>query len=464
MRGTSNESAVLNFTRHIPAIEAVFEVGMLGSCTDPHLACSPDGVALVKADSSVSVFLHGAGDIQCEGNALWIAPVEIKTKVSASTVQESLGLMNSASIHCFICDETCREHIPKDHMLQMLHQATVMKCSLAIYVASAETGVLYTVFMRVNVEIRNVALSALNLVSASVVKWAHETENRIPSFVPSNQRSALQSRLDFWSAVNNHVISTGPFQPLKLFKHATQSFYSKTKGGVDGATQYRAVLTSSGSQLAWEQKLITQVLKSLSINAFLAWRIFERRDLVNTSATFKSLDNYRCALNRVQSTSDFMVDASLELLSHAKSIHCNTLAGPSDHDITVADGNKLMQKARGTKRRRLEFFNSEDGISLRLKAEGHIPVHGLKRYCVLCGQNKQSKGTNGKVWRGHRTTICCQVCSVNVCARIYRGLRKSCWSIWHSTKKLVVRDTPCPDRNDEDESDGGDDPEDGSGT
>lgn len=60
----------------------------------------------------------------------------------------------------------------------------------------------------------------------------------------------------------------------------------------------------------------------------------------------------------------------MKLQSHAKSIHCNTLAGPSDHDITVADGNKLMQKARGTKRRRLEFFNSEDGILLRLKVGG----------------------------------------------------------------------------------------------
>lgn len=51
-----------------------------------------------------------------------------------------------------------------------------------------------------------------------------------------------------------------------------------------------------------------------------------------------------------------MVDTLLELLSHAKSILCDKLTGPSDHDITLVDGNKVMQKARGTKRRRLEFF------------------------------------------------------------------------------------------------------------
>lgn len=75
MRGTSNESAILYSTRHIPVIEAGFEPEMLGICTDPNLACYPDDVALVKADSSVSVFLHGAGDIQSEGNAQWIASV-----------------------------------------------------------------------------------------------------------------------------------------------------------------------------------------------------------------------------------------------------------------------------------------------------------------------------------------------------------------------------------------------------
>lgn len=184
-----------------------------------------DDVALLKADSSILVFFHSAGDIQYESNTLWIALIEIKTEVSASTVQESLGLMNSASIYCFTCDETSQEHISKVHILQMLHQTAVMNCSVAIYVASAEIGVLYKIFMHVNVKIQNVAFSALILVSASVMKWVHETNNGIPSFAPYNHLSALQSRLDFWSAVDCHFISTKPFQPLKLFKNATQSFY-----------------------------------------------------------------------------------------------------------------------------------------------------------------------------------------------------------------------------------------------
>lgn len=91
--------------------------------------------------------------------------------MSASTVQESLVLINSASIYCCICDETRQEHTPWiNPMMQMLHQVSGMKSSLAIYVASAETVVLCTVFMCVNVEIRDEVLRALNPESARVVR------------------------------------------------------------------------------------------------------------------------------------------------------------------------------------------------------------------------------------------------------------------------------------------------------
>lgn len=117
-----------------------------------------------------------------------------------------------------------------------------------------------------------------------------------------------------------------------------------------------------------------------------------------------------------------------------------------------------MQKAKGTKKRHLERYNSEDGISLRLKVEGHILAHGLKQYFLLCGQNKQSEGTDRKVWRERRTTFCCKICSVNCFAPIYPALKKGWWSILHSTKKFVGFDTSCPDKNDEDEHDKAENP------
>lgn len=95
------------------------------------------------------------------------------------------------------------------------------------------------------------------------------------------------------------------------------------------------------------------------MNASLAWKMFERRDFVDTSATFKFLEKYQYALNRIQSNSAFMVYALLELLSHAKALRNNILARYDDYKITVADGNILKHKAGGTSRRRLELVNFE---------------------------------------------------------------------------------------------------------
>lgn len=135
-----------------------------------------------------------------------------------------------------------------------------------------------------------------------------------------------------------------------------------------------------GSQLAWEQKLTAQVLKSLSINAFLVGRMYKRRDLVDSTEAFRSLETYRSALNRVQSTAGFMFDASLELLSHAKLLHCDALVGGNEDQVTVCDEKELIQKAGRKKRQRFDFFNLESGVCLRLNVSGHIPTHGVKRY------------------------------------------------------------------------------------
>lgn len=66
----------------------------------PLLACPPDGVALVRVDETVSVYLHGDGHIQYDGNALWVAPLEVKTKVSLNTIGVRMGTMRSEPVFC----------------------------------------------------------------------------------------------------------------------------------------------------------------------------------------------------------------------------------------------------------------------------------------------------------------------------------------------------------------------------
>lgn len=256
----------------------------------------------------------------------------------------------------------------------------------------------------------------------------------MPLFVPRENLDLLHSRWGFWKLVNRHVKTDGPFRPLKLFKHSTQSFYSKTKGGVDGATQQRAILRSATSHFAWEQKLVTQVLKTVCVNAFLAWRIFERRDLLQRVEDFKSLDSFRNALNKVQSTADFMIDASLDLLSHAKTLGAEEeLMEPLEEVVGTEERRALISMAANRKRKRLKIFNSDKGVKLRLSVSGHVPTNSENHYCVLCGQNT---GVQGKGWRGHRSSISCSICTVHLCVRVHTSLRKSCWSLWHSKKEL----------------------------
>lgn len=56
-------------------------------------------------------------------------------------------------------------------------------------------------------------------------------------------------------------------------------------------------------------------LKTIAINAFVAWRMFQRQDRLETIQSFKSIENYRNSLRKMQATADFMCAASKELLS-----------------------------------------------------------------------------------------------------------------------------------------------------
>lgn len=114
--------------------------------------------------------------------------------------------------------------------------------------------------------------------------------------------------------------------------------------------------------------------------------------------------------------------------------------GNSPIRARIEESKRLISLAHGRKRNRLEFFNGTEGVVLRLSVRGHIPKQGPLTWCALCGQNKD----NDAKFRGHRSTYSCQLCSVFLCMRIYPGLRKSCWDVWHTKKELKPRKTPLP--------------------
>jgi hypothetical protein len=277
---------------------------------------------------------------------------------------------------------------------------------------------------------------ALHRGAETSVSWAHDEEAALPLFADRDSRQIVEECLSFWRIVNNHVKEKGAFVPLKLFKHAAQSLYSKTKGGVDGSAQARSILRSSTSSFAWEQKIVSQTLKTLAVNAFHAWRMSQNEDLLQTIDAFCSLDHYRNGLNSVQSLADFVFDVAQELLAYADRLQQQE--DPADLDIieiTDIEEARLLALARRRRGKRLIFFNSPDGIKLRLHVHPHNQrqLPGTPKYCCLCGS-----GASGS--KRHRSTFKCTACDAHLCARAHPGQRKSCWSIWHEARRLNSRD------------------------
>ena len=434
MRGRANEGAVLASLSRRPFVKSIYECGMLAKADAEWLACSPDGVALIDVEDLC--FDSGSSSPP----NLSLASVEIKTSVSRASMDRALALATVDTVTCTVGDQGFREYIPECHMGQILHQLVVLSVNYVIYVSAGEAGIMYIVVVHCSDAVRELCKSALDRIAKPAVFWAYEENPQVPPFADPASAVTLRGRLSFWKIVYNHVKENDAFPPLKLFKHGTQSLYSKTKGGVDGSAQARAILRSSTSSLKWEQKIVSQTLKTLAINAFIAWRMAEKESLLQSKEAFGSLEKFRASLNKVQSLADFIHDVSRELLAHAEILKRTDGLSEEDEtmEVTADEIVHLRALAVSRKKKRIPFFNGSEGARLRLQVRGHEQKQQAQaKYCSLCGNN-----TDG--WRGHRTTFKCSHCDVHLCVRTYPGLRKSCWDVWHSTKELKPRKTQRP--------------------
>ena len=235
----------------------------------------------------------------------------------------------------------------------------------------------------------------------SLDTWAHEPSavDLIPlAFADSQTKSLLEDKPSFWRAISEDVKGRGPMPPIKVFKHGMQSLYSKTKGGVDGTAQARAIMRSSTSSLRWEQTLFIQTLKMLAVNAITSYRLQCKANLLELRDSFGSMKRCRDSLSSVQSLSDFTYDVSGELLQHADGLQVASAV----HDkmnrhkgsINYADVSRLSSLAKSRKRRRLIFFNEQDGIKLRTGSthkENQVPE---LLYCSLCSINSMNQASD----------------------------------------------------------------------
>jgi hypothetical protein len=465
MRGSANEGSVLSALRKKHFVACLFEVGMIAKMEKQWMACSPDGIAVLKLDelsprygpnfepSAATMLPWRAGEsssvFQGACGRLVLASVEIKTSVSSSSLQRSTAAASIDVTLCEIGDSRFKELVPESHVGQVLHQMIVLKCNYCLYVSAAETGILCIVVCYCADFVLRECERRLEEISGSLVSWAYTDANEVPEMPDPELRKIAESRICFWRLVNEHVRDSDAFYPpVKIFRHGMQSLYSKTKGGVDGSAQARAILRSPTSSFKWEQKIVSQTMKTLCVNAFIAWRMLQMKSRLQTKESFQDLERFRSCLNSVQSLADFVLDASKELLIVAdkkekeyrndEGYTAGTLS--QDNPVTDEEASRLIAAARSRKRYRIPFFNTEDGIKLRLVVAGHETKHiESERHCALCGNNSTTGG-----WRGHRSSFLCSTCNVHLCVRLHQGFRKNCWTIWHTHRRIELRVNNAP--------------------
>jgi hypothetical protein len=138
----------------------------------------------------------------------------------------------------------------------------------------------------------------------------------------------------------------------------------------------------------------------------------------------------------VQSQGDFVFDVSRELLAYAHRLPIRDQDNNTERvELSEGEETRLREIAHRRKRKRIEFFSTESGRSLRLCSSKHEQRHSEKAlWCALCG--KQASDSVG-----HRSKFWCTVCTVHLCVRTYSGTRRSCWSMWHSQRTIKLRDS-----------------------
>jgi hypothetical protein len=181
-------------------------------------------------------------------------------------------------------------------------------------------------------------------------------------------------------------------------------------------------MRSPTASMNWEQKIVTQCLKTVLINAFISYRLLKAQHMLESSSSFKSLAAFRIALNAVESFPTFLFEASSELTTYATFLRernearFSEVLSPSIEIVGVKpdEAARLKDLAKRRKRNRLEFFNSDDGISLRLvftvvpmmlshlvslfyrlRVQPHQTMKANEGDCCLCGNNLASSGHRG---------------------------------------------------------------------
>jgi YqaJ-like viral recombinase domain len=165
MRGTANEEACVSALYKMYFVGDVCEVGMIALKVSPWIACSPDGIALIRVAS--------IGFSGCVSDEEALESVEIKTSVSE--ISSSVTTQNASAdvITCELGDEAFRKHVPEAHMAQVIQQMVVISILFAIYLRATETGFMFVLVIRASESFIDMWKRALLSVSTPLLQWAY---------------------------------------------------------------------------------------------------------------------------------------------------------------------------------------------------------------------------------------------------------------------------------------------------
>lgn len=217
--------------------------------------------------------------------------------------------------------ESFQEHVPKEHAAQIVHYCVALDMKWVLYVCASESHILYTLLTICNSAMLAALTTFYDEFVAPILRWAHEDPIGVRPITEKDEiGNVVESRLPFWRLLRNDIWQKGPFIPVRVYKHSSHTLYNKTKGGVHGSSQMRAVLRCPSDTLKCEQKGVAPVLKSVTFNVWVAWRQLQLEDILFTRESFRSLEQYRNSQNKVESLADFVFEINPELLAYAQSL------------------------------------------------------------------------------------------------------------------------------------------------
>lgn len=112
-----------------------------------------------------------------------------------------------------------------------------------------------------------------------------------------HRRHINESRLSFWSALDQHVAAKGAIRPVKLFDTVCRlSKFEERR--VEYSAQSRSEMNSSSAAPGWEQDFIIFFPITLLVNSYTSWRLTSNDHHLNRKETFGSLDRFKPRVNQ----------------------------------------------------------------------------------------------------------------------------------------------------------------------